>query len=159
MPRKIPIRLEVNGKTVEAEIPAGMLLVEFIRNHLELTGTKIGCGMGECGACTILLDGKPVNSCLMLACQANGRRVTTIEGISPDGRPTPLQQAFMEEGAIQCGFCTPGFIMSATALLRENPQPDEETIREAISGNLCRCTGYNKIVKAVQKASREKPGS
>ncbi len=159
MPQKIPIRLEVNGKTVEAEIPAGMLLVEFIRNHLELTGTKIGCGMGECGACTILLDGKPVNSCLMLACQANGRSVTTIEGISPDGRPTPLQQAFMEEGAIQCGFCTPGFIMSATALLRENPLPDEETIREAISGNLCRCTGYNKIVKAVQKASREKPGS
>jgi len=154
--KKSMIRFTLNGKAVEASVPSNMLLVEMIREHFGLTGTKVGCGMGECGACTVHLDGRPVNSCLILACQVDGRSVTTIEGLSPDGEPTKLQRAFVEEGAVQCGFCTPGMIMSAAALLEENPSPGEEEIREAISGNLCRCTGYVKIVKAVQRVSEKK---
>jgi len=156
MQQKITFQFTLNGKPVEASVPANMLLVDMIRDHFGLCGTKIGCGTGECGACTVLLDGKPVNSCLMLACQAEGCEVTTIEGISKGGKPTRLQECFVEEGAIQCGYCTPGLIMSATALLRANPHPTQQEIRTAISGNLCRCTGYTKIVQAIQKASEEK---
>ena len=153
MAGEVSIRFTLNEKSVTATFPPNTLLVNLIREHFGLTGAKIGCGTGECGACTVLLDGKPVNSCLMLACQADGHSVTTIEGLSRDGNPTPLQRAFVEEGAVQCGFCTPGMILSATALLKENPAPSEEEIRTAVSGNLCRCTGYTKIIKAIQKAS------
>lgn len=149
------IKLTLNGKPEEATIPGNMLLVDLIRDYFGLTGTKIGCGTGECGACTVLLDGKPVNSCLMLAAQADGHSITTIEGLSPDGKPTKLQEALVEEGGVQCGFCTPGVVMSATALLCENPHPTEEEIKTAISGNLCRCTGYVKIIQAIKKAAQE----
>ncbi len=153
MSRVITVKLTLNGKPVKATVPANTLLVELIRDHFGLTGTKVACGKGECGACTVLFDGKPVNSCLVLAYQADGHSITTIEGLAADGKPIPLQEAFVEEGAVQCGYCTPGMIMSATALLSENPSPAEEEIREGISGNLCRCTGYTKIVKAIQEAA------
>jgi len=153
MPKTVTIKLFLNGKYEEATIPGNMLLVFLIRDYFKLTGTKIGCGTGECGACTVLLDGEPVNSCLMLGCQADGHSITTIEGLSPDGKATKLQESLVEEGGIQCGFCTPGVVMSATALLRENPHPTEEEIKTAISGNLCRCTGYTRIIQAIKKAS------
>jgi aerobic-type carbon monoxide dehydrogenase small subunit (CoxS/CutS family) len=153
MSKSITIKFTLNEKPVEAKIPATMLLVELIREHFMLTGTKISCGMGECGACTVLLDGKAVNSCLMLAAQADGHSVTTIEGISKGGKPSKLQEAFVEEGAVQCGFCTPGLILAATDLLKENPNATSEEIRTGISGNICRCTGYDKIVKAIRKCS------
>ena len=155
MAGEITIRFTLNEQPVTATVPANTLLVSLIREHFGLTGTKIGCGTGECGACTVLLDGKPVNSCLVLACQVDGRSVTTIEGLSRDGNPTPLQKSFVEEGAVQCGFCTPGMILSATALLKVNPSPSEAEIRTAVSGNLCRCTGYTKIIKAIQKVSEK----
>ena len=154
--KKITVHFKLNGKEIEEEIFPNTLLVDFIRDQMGLTGTKKGCGTGECGACTVLLDGEPVTSCLILACQANGRSITTIEGFSHNGEPSEIQKRFVEEGAIQCGFCTPGFIVSAEALLRENPHPAEEQIREAVSGNLCRCTGYKKIVQAIKKASSHK---
>lgn len=138
---------------MRAEVPATRTLLEFLREDLGLTGTKEGCGKGECGACTVLLDGKPVNSCLVLAYQADGREVLTIEGLERDGRLHPIQEAFVTEGAVQCGFCTPGMIMSARALLGVNPSPTRDEIRRAISGNLCRCTGYAKIIKAIEAAA------
>lgn len=134
----------------QLSLPSSTTLLEALRDYLGYTGVKEGCGKGECGACTVLVDGKPVNSCLMLASQAEGKEILTIEGLSSNG-PTPLQRAFVEEGAVQCGYCTPGMILSLTALLNQNPSPNEEEIKEAISGNLCRCTGYLKILKAVKR--------
>ena len=153
MTGNVVVRFTLNNKEVEAVVPDNLLLADMIREHFGLTGTKIGCGMGECGACTILFDGKPVNSCLILACQANGHEITTIEGISSDGNLSALQKAFVDEGAVQCCFCTPGLVISATALLMDNPVPNEEEIRTAISGNLCRCTGYQSVVAAIQKVA------
>lgn len=152
---KIDITLRINGRSCTLSVPAKTTLLEALRDHLGLVGVKEGCGKGECGACTVLVDGKAVNSCLMLAAQAEGKEILTIEGLSQGG-PTPLQRAFVEEGAVQCGYCTPGMIMSCEALLRENPNPSEEEIKEAISGNLCRCTGYIKILRAVKKALEER---
>ncbi|MCR4402888.1 MAG: (2Fe-2S)-binding protein [Firmicutes bacterium] len=143
----------MNGRDVRAKVPATRTLLDFLRDDLGLTGAKEGCGKGECGACTVLVDGKPVNSCLMLAYQADGRRVETIEGLEHDGRLHPIQEAFVSEGAVQCGFCTPGMIMSAKALLDSNPNPTREEVLRAISGNLCRCTGYAKIIKAIEVAA------
>jgi carbon-monoxide dehydrogenase small subunit len=155
---KTLIQLTVNGELVEAAVDANRTLVQFLREDLELTGTKHGCGLGDCGACTVLLDGKPVNSCVVLAVQANGRSVLTIEGLAENGKLHPIQQAFVDKGAIQCGFCTPGMILSAKALLDTNTKPTEIEIRTAISGNLCRCTGYQKIVQAIQTAAEEMTG-
>jgi len=148
------IQLTVNGRLVEAAMEPNRTLLQFLREDLELTGPKHGCGLGDCGACTVILDGKPVNSCLVLAVQANGREVLTIEGLAENGKLHPIQQAFVDKGAIQCGFCTPGMILSAKALLDANPRPTEQEIRLAISGNLCRCTGYQKIVEAVGEAAK-----
>lgn len=149
----------VNGRAVSAEVPATRTLLDFLREDLGLTGTKEGCGKGECGACTVLVDGKPVNSCLMLAYQADGRQVVTIEGLERDGSLHPIQEAFVSEGAVQCGFCTPGMIMSAKALIDSNPSPTRDEIRQAISGNLCRCTGYAKIIKAIEVAAAKLRGA
>ncbi len=150
---KVQLQLKVNGMAYKMEVEPRRTLLELIREDLELTGTKEGCSLGECGTCTVLLDGKPVKSCITLAVQANGREVTTIEGLEgPDGTLHPLQQAFIDHGAIQCGFCTPGMVLSAKALLDENPKPTEMEVKQAIAGNLCRCTGYQKIVEAVLAA-------
>lgn len=132
-----------------------MTLVEFLRDELHLTGTKEGCDEGECGACTILFDGRPLNSCLVLALEADGHAITTIEGLAQDGRLHPIQEAFVEAGAIQCGYCTPGMVLSAKAVLDEFPNPTEEQIRTGIEGNICRCTGYNRIVKAIMLAAEK----
>jgi carbon-monoxide dehydrogenase small subunit len=147
------LRVNLNGVAREAELDPAMRLVDALRDVFGLTGTKEGCGEGECGACTVILNGKAVNSCLILAGQVEGAELITIEGLSPDGELSRLQQAFVDAGAVQCGFCTPGMIMSAKALLDEYPHPTEQEIKVAISGNLCRCTGYQKIVKAVQIAA------
>jgi len=150
------LEFELNGKQTRIEAEPTLRALDLIRDVLGLTGTKEGCGRGECGACTILVDGQPVNSCLLYAAKLQGRSVTTIEGLTTeDGSKElhPLQQAFVSEGAMQCGFCTPGMILSAKSLLDRNPDPDREAIEEALSGNLCRCTGYGKIVKAVQRAA------
>ncbi len=151
---KVLIQITVNGEMKQAAVETNTTLTQFLREDLELTGTKHGCGLGDCGACTVLLDGKPVNSCLVLAVQAAGREVLTIEGLAENGKLHPIQQAFVDNGAIQCGFCTPGMILSAKALLDANPRPTEQEIRTAISGNLCRCTGYQKIVEAITAASK-----
>ncbi|MDW7671450.1 MAG: (2Fe-2S)-binding protein [Bacillota bacterium] len=146
---------KVNGETHTVEIQEGMRLLDLLRNTLQLTGTKEGCGEGECGACTVIMDGQIVNSCLVMAFQAEGKEILTIEGLDlEDGTLHPIQQAFLDEGAVQCGFCTPGMVLSAKALLDHNPHPTNEEIREAISGNLCRCTGYNKIVEAIGEAAK-----
>ncbi len=150
----IKIKFIVNSEEREIVTEPTRTLLSILREELGLTGTKEGCGKGECGACTVIMDGNPVPSCLVLACQLDGCEITTIEGLSEDGNLDPLQKAFIEEGAVQCGFCTPGMIMSAKALLMRNPSPTEDEIKEAISGNLCRCTGYTKIVKAIEKASK-----
>ncbi len=151
---KVKVHLEVNGLAYEIEVEPRRTLLEVIREDLELTGTKEGCGLGECGTCTVLLDGKPIKSCITLAVQANGREVATIEGLEKsDGTLHPIQQAFIDHGAIQCGFCTPGMVLSAKALLEENPRPTEIEVRQAIAGNLCRCTGYQKIVEAILSVS------
>lgn len=150
------LEFELNGKQTRIEAEPTLRALDLIRDVLGLTGTKEGCGRGECGACTILVDGQPVNSCLLYAAKLQGRSVTTIEGLTTeDGSKElhPLQEAFVSEGAMQCGFCTPGMILSAKSLLDRNPDPDREAIEEALSGNLCRCTGYGKIVKAVQRAA------
>ena len=147
------LTMTLNGEEVTVQVKPSALLVEVLRDQLELTGTKVACGEGECGACTVLLDGRPVNSCLVPALKAQGREVLTVEGLTPLGELHPLQKAFVERGAVQCGYCTPGMLMSAKALLDHNPNPTEEEIRVAISGNLCRCTGYAKIVEAIQAAS------
>ena len=148
------IEFTFNGEMRKVDVPADMRAIDLLRDVLGLTGVKEGCGRGECGACTILLDGKPVNSCLLYAPKLNGRRVQTIEGITEkDGKLSPIQEAFIEEGAVQCGFCTPGMILSSKALLEKNSKPGEKEIEEALSGNICRCTGYTKIIKAVKSAS------
>jgi len=152
------IDLTVNGERVECDVAPGMRLLDLLRDRLHLLGTKEGCGEGECGACTVLLEGRPVASCLVLASQADGKEVLTIEGISDGERLHPIQRAFVETGAVQCGFCTPGFIMSTYALLKENPHPSEEEIRTALEGNLCRCTGYAKIIEAVNRAAEMMEG-
>jgi carbon-monoxide dehydrogenase small subunit len=144
------IKLTVNDREYETAVEPNLTLTNFIRYELGLTGTKKGCETGDCGACTVLLDGIPVNSCLVLAVQANGRKVETIEGLETQAGLHPLQDAFVEHGAIQCGFCSPGMILSAKHLLDKNPSPDESDIRGAISGNLCRCTGYQKIIEAIK---------
>ena len=147
------IRLTVNGKPVEREVDAETRLLDLLREDLHLTGTKEGCGEGECGACTVLIDGRPVNSCLVLAPQVDGAEVVTIEELADGDRLHPIQQAFVDAGAVQCGFCTPGFIMSTYALLRDVPDPTDDEILSALEGNLCRCTGYGKIVEAVRLAA------
>ena len=148
------IRLTVNDRDYEVAVEPNTTLVDLLRTQLGLTGTKKGCDLGDCGACTVLLDGRAVNSCLVLAVQAGGRRVQTIEGLETAEGLHPLQQAFIEKGAIQCGFCTSGMILSAKELLERTPSPNEPEIRRAISGNLCRCTGYQKIIEAVKDAAR-----
>ncbi len=149
------IEFTCNGRPASVEARPDMRALDLLRDLLGLTGTKEGCGRGECGACTILLDGEPVNACLVYAAKLQGRRVETIEALSSaDGKLHPIQEAFLEEGAVQCGYCTPGMILSAKALLERNPTPDVPVIEEALSGNFCRCTGYAKIVKAVQRAAR-----
>jgi len=151
---KVPISLTVNGDTYDLAVDPWRTLAEVLREDLGLTGTKVGCGHGDCGACTVILDGRPVVSCLTMAMDANGRQVLTVEGLAPAGDELhPIQKAFVEGAAIQCGFCTPGMEMSAYALLQANPQPSEEEIRKGLSGNLCRCTGYNKIIEAVNTAA------
>jgi carbon-monoxide dehydrogenase small subunit len=150
------IRVTVNGTEHKAEVESRLLLVHLIREVLSLTGTHIGCDTTHCGACTVLLDGEPVKSCTMLAVQADGRQLTTVEGLEKDGKLDPIQEGFFQEHGLQCGFCTPGMMMTSYALLRRNPKPSEEDIRQAISGNLCRCTGYVNIVKAVQFAAERR---
>jgi carbon-monoxide dehydrogenase small subunit len=149
------LHLKVNGNEIDAMVSPNSTLLDFLRDELGLTGTKKGCGEGDCGACTILLDGVPVSSCLMLALQAEGREILTVEGLAEGGRLHPLQKAFVEVGGVQCGFCTPGMLLTAKSLLDSNPEPDEKQIREAIAGNLCRCTGYQKIVEAIAVAAAE----
>ncbi|HEY6777917.1 MAG TPA: (2Fe-2S)-binding protein [Thermoleophilaceae bacterium] len=151
------IAVEVNGERYEREVEPRTLLSDFIRHDLELTGTKVGCEHGVCGACTVQLDGEPVRSCLMLAVQAGGRSLRTIEGLAEDGEH-PLQRAFHERHALQCGFCTAGFLMSLEPFVREKPEPSEAQIREALAGNLCRCTGYRGMVEAVGQAAKELGG-
>jgi carbon-monoxide dehydrogenase small subunit len=149
------ITLTVNGARERLEVPSNMTLLQMLREKLALTGTKNGCEAGECGACTVLVDGEPANSCMMLAVEADGREVLTVEGLSPEGQLSPLQEAFMQHNAIQCGFCTPGMLMSAHALLQRSPHPAAEEIQEAIVGNLCRCTGYVRIIEAIQTVAKE----
>jgi carbon-monoxide dehydrogenase small subunit len=150
----VPVSVSVNGTTYARDVEPRDLLVYFLREELGLTGTHVGCDTSQCGACTVLIDDRPVKSCTMFAVQANGRSLTTVEGLAADGELTPLQEAFWNEHGLQCGFCTPGFLMTATALLRANPSPTEGEIRKGLEGNLCRCTGYANIVAAVQTASR-----
>jgi len=152
------IKLRVNGEDCELSIPPNRTLLEVLREDLALTGAKEGCQDGTCGSCTVLLDGKPVRSCLILAIEAEDREILTIEGLSKGEELHPIQEAFVNYGAVQCGFCTPGMILTAKALLDSNPDPSEEEIREAISGNLCRCTGYVKIVEAITEAARRLRG-
>jgi len=144
--------ITVNGRERTFDVPPNTLLLNLLRERLDLTGSKYGCGIGECGACTVLLDGEPVLGCMTLAADCDGKTVETIEGLGEDGLH-PIQTAYLEEGAVQCGFCTPGFIMTTKALLHENPDPSEAEIREYLKGNACRCTGYVNIVKAVQSAA------
>jgi carbon-monoxide dehydrogenase small subunit len=148
------ITLEINGEPYELEVPARKLLVHALRDDLNLTGTHVGCDTGNCGACTIHLDGQAVKSCMLLAVQVDGAQITTVEGLATDGELTPLQQAFSESHALQCGYCTPGMLMSASALLADNPSPSEEEIRVALQGNICRCTGYWNIIEAVSSTAR-----
>jgi carbon-monoxide dehydrogenase small subunit len=145
------IRLNINDQEYELAVEPNLTLVDLLRDELNLTGTKKGCEIGECGSCTVIMDGKPINSCLVLAVQANGREITTIEGLENEQGLHPIQESFVQHGAIQCGFCTSGMILSAKSLLDKNPNPEEKEIRTAISGNLCRCTGYQKIVEAIKE--------
>jgi carbon-monoxide dehydrogenase small subunit len=153
--RLYTIEIEVNGAKRSAQVPARLSLVDWLRDELRLTGTHVGCEHGICGACSVMLDGEPVRSCLMYAVQVNGRRVTTVEGLAkPDGSMSALQDAFCETHGLQCGYCTPGMLIAAQGLLASNPSPTEEQIRDAIGGNLCRCTGYQQIVEAVELAAK-----
>ena len=155
------VRFKINGDDYQFKVSPEELLVDVLRDKAFLTGTKKGCGTGECGACTVLINGEPVNSCLYFAIRADGKEITTIEGLGKNGELHPLQQAFINNAAVQCGFCAPGMLLSASALLNENPDPSETDIRKGIAGNICRCTGYVRIVKAIQEASmilREKGG-
>jgi carbon-monoxide dehydrogenase small subunit len=149
----VSLSFSVNGKAVTADVDPRTLLVEFIRNNLALTGTHVGCDTGQCGACTVLIDGNAVKACTILAAQANGSKITTIEGLATDGAMHPMQAAFKECHGLQCGFCTPGMVMSAIDLVQRHPNADETAIREGLEGNLCRCTGYQNIVKAVQQGA------
>lgn len=149
------IEMTVNGNVYLLEVEPGKRLLDVLREELGLTGTKEGCGEGECGACTVIMNGAAVNSCLVMAGQADGKQIMTVEGLERDSELDELQEAFIRNGAVQCGFCTPGMLMSCKALLMKNPHPTEEEIRMAIAGNLCRCTGYSKIVAAVQEVARE----
>jgi carbon-monoxide dehydrogenase small subunit len=152
---RLSVRMTVNGKRIEAKVEPRRLLISFLRDDLNLTGSHVGCDTGQCGACTVLLDGKAVKSCLLLAVQADGRSVTTVEGLAAaDGTLHPLQEAFRENHGLQCGFCTPGMLMTAKSMLADNPKPDEAAIRAGLSGNLCRCTGYQGIVAAIASAAQ-----
>jgi aerobic carbon-monoxide dehydrogenase small subunit len=148
----LAVSVEINGEQVELEVPARRLLVHFLRDDLGLTGTHVGCDTGNCGACTVNLNGEPVKSCMLLAVQVDGARLTTVEGLASNGELTALQESFREHHALQCGYCTPGMLMSATALLERNPRPTEDEVRYALQGNICRCTGYVNIVEAVVAA-------
>ena len=148
------LKVNVNGIDYEREVPAHLRLLDFIRDELGLKGTKEGCGEGECGACTVIMDGRAVDSCLVMAFQCEGKSITTIEGVQREEGLHPVQQAFLEVGAVQCGYCIPGMVLSAKALLDQNLSPSEGDIKEAISGNLCRCTGYDKMFKAVEMAAK-----
>jgi aerobic carbon-monoxide dehydrogenase small subunit len=150
------INLTINGKKYEIAVKSNTTLVDLLRYELGLTGTKKGCELGDCGSCTVIMDGKPVNSCLVLAVQANGRTILTIEGLETDDGLDSLQKSFVEKGAIQCGFCTSGMILSAKSLLEKDPNPSDSMIRSAISGNLCRCTGYQKIIEAIKPQQKER---
>ena len=152
------VKITVNVKHYEISVPPWRTLLEVIREDLKLTGTKEGCGLGECGACTVIMDGKIVNSCLVLATEADGKQITTIEGLTDGDKLHPIQQAFVDHGGLQCGFCTPGMIMSAKALLDENPTPTEDEIKRGIAGNLCRCTGYTKIIESIKAAAEDMGG-
>ena len=154
-----PLFLHVNGQPVQSEVPARRLLSDFLRDDLHLTGTKRGCETGTCGACSVLLDGRLVKSCLSLAVQAKGCSIQTVEGLQSGDRLHPLQESFMNCGGLQCGYCTPGFLMAACALLEQHPRPTEAQIREGLSGNLCRCTGYTQIVESVQQAAEQMHGN
>ena len=151
--QSVTINVSVNGKACRRDVEPRQLLVEFIREELRLTGTHIGCDTSFCGACTVLLDGAAVKSCTLFAVQADGAQITTVEALEQDGQVHPLQQAFSEHHGLQCGYCTPGMLMSSVALLAENPEPDTQDIRKALSGNVCRCTGYQNIIKSVQAAA------
>lgn len=153
MPDKQILRMKVNNRQVEVLVDPTWTLLRVLREELRLTGTKKGCGQGDCGVCTVIMNGKTVNACLVLALQAEGKEIETVEGLGTEEKLHPLQASFIKHGAVQCGFCTPGMLMSAVALLRENRRPDEEETRRGISGNLCRCTGYVKIIKAIRDAS------
>jgi carbon-monoxide dehydrogenase small subunit len=150
----IPITIQVNGRTYNLEVKANEILLNVLRERLGLMGTKYGCGIGECGACTVLLNGRAILSCQTLAFTVDGQEITTIEGLENEGSLDPIQQAFIDEGAIQCGYCTPGMILSAKALLDKNAEPSSAEIKQAIRGNLCRCTGYTNIIRAIKTASR-----
>lgn len=151
---KLELAFTVNGERVSVRVAPQATLLEVLREDLELTGTKYGCGEGECGACSVILDGKVVNSCLVLALECEGSEILTVEGLTANGRLHPIQKAFVDHGAVQCGFCTPGMIMASYALLEENPSPTEDEVKRALEGNLCRCTGYRKIVDAVLSLAR-----
>lgn len=153
------ITFTVNGELESVTVPAHMTLLQMLREELVLTGTKNGCSAGECGACTVLVNGEAVNSCLVLGVECDGAEITTVEGLSADTRLAPLQQALVEAGGVQCGFCTPGVLISARALLDRNPHPDDQEIREALVGNLCRCTGYVRIVEGIKEAARMEAGA
>jgi carbon-monoxide dehydrogenase small subunit len=148
------VTVVINGKTRTASVPPETTLLTLLRNYFGMTGAKLGCDVGDCGACTVIVDDRPINACLMLASQADGRRILTIEGLATTDRLHPIQKAFEDHGALQCGFCGPGFILSAKSLLDETPDPSVAEIRDALSGNLCRCTGYAKMIEAVQEAAR-----
>jgi aerobic carbon-monoxide dehydrogenase small subunit len=151
---EIPVSIKINGKQVTATVESRTLLVHFIREQAGLTGTHVGCDSSSCGVCTVLLDGdRPVKSCTMFAAMAHGHEITTVESLAPGGALHPLQQAFWDQHGLQCGYCTPGMLMTSVALLKHNPNPTEHEIREGLSGNLCRCTGYNNIVKSIQQAA------
>jgi len=150
------ISLTVNGERFEVEVEANRTLLQLLREDLEFTGTKLACERGDCGLCTVLLDGVPTKSCLVLAVEVDGRDVTTIEGLAEEGQLSPVQRAFIKHGAVQCGFCTPAFILAAEALLKRNPNPTEEELKEAVGGILCRCTGYRQIIDAILDAAKEK---
>ncbi len=152
------IRFVLNGENIRVEVPANWTLLRLLREKLSLTGTKEGCGIGECGTCTVLLEGIPVNSCLVLAPKVEGKKVETVEGLGTKDSLHPLQQAFIDHGAVQCGFCTPGILMSSKALLDRNPTPTREEVQDAIAGHLCRCTGYHQIIEAIEGASKNVKG-